>query len=246
MLLGRGAEQGGVREAAGRRAPWRRRGAPDPRRGRHRQDRAPRGVRRAADGFLVLEARPVESEARLAFAGLGDLLRPLLGRLGAVPAPQAATLRAALALGPPVEADRFAAYTATLSLLRAVASREPVLVLIDDGHWLDSASSEAITFAARRLGDEPVAVLIAVRTGEPDPFRGSRLAELVLEGLPEPASRELLARSAPRPLPEPLAARLLEAAAGNPLALIERRAGRRRASGAGRPRSTPRSAPAGP
>ena len=81
-------------------------------------------VVRDANGFQVLRARGVESESRLAFAGLSDLLRPRLELLASVPAAQRAALRAALALGPPAAPDRFAAYAATLSLIGALEEAE--------------------------------------------------------------------------------------------------------------------------
>src|SRR5829696_3788243 len=60
-----------------------------------------------AQGFTVVHAWGVESEAELAFAGLADLTRPLLSYLPGLPKVQAAALKAALALGPPVGGDRF-------------------------------------------------------------------------------------------------------------------------------------------
>ena len=93
-----------------------------------------------AQGLRILAARGVESESRLAFAGLWDVLRPVLARIDEIPDAQRAALRAALALGPPAASDRFAAYAATLSLLGAVAADGAVLILVDDGHWLDPPS----------------------------------------------------------------------------------------------------------
>src|SRR5690606_6325094 len=116
----------------------------------------------------VLSARGVESESRLAFAGLADVLRPVLDRLAEVPEAQRAALGAALALGPPAVPDRFAAYAATLSLLSAVATEGPLLVLVDDGHWLDLPSQEALLFCARRLRDDPVLMVATARERPPE------------------------------------------------------------------------------
>jgi predicted ATPase len=52
---------------------------------------------RAAD-MHVLSARGVESESELPFAALHQLLRPVLGHLEKLPAPQATALRGALGL----------------------------------------------------------------------------------------------------------------------------------------------------
>src|SRR5690349_22726957 len=86
----------------------------------------------SADGFTVLRARGVESEAEVPFGGLLELLRPALGRLPDIPAPQADALGAALALQPGRTGERFAVGAATLSLLAAEADEAPVLVLVDD------------------------------------------------------------------------------------------------------------------
>jgi DNA-binding NarL/FixJ family response regulator len=173
-----------------------------------------------ASGFVLLQARGVESEAELAFSGLGDLLRPVLDLLPEIPQPQAAVLASALAVGPPVRADRFAVCAGTLSLLAAAADRAPVLATLDDAHWLDAASVDALLFAARRLEAERIALLVAVRDGEPSPIGEAGLPELVVGGLDERSSRELLAQAWPEVEPE-TASRLVGTAAGNPLALLE-------------------------
>jgi DNA-binding CsgD family transcriptional regulator/lipopolysaccharide biosynthesis regulator YciM len=170
-----------------------------------------------AAGFRILRARGVESESALAFAGLNDLLRPVLDLVPAIPEPQAAALGGALALGPPAPGDRFATCAATFSLLAAAAEEKPLLALVDDAQWLDPSSAEAILFAARRLETEPTLVLFAVREGEPSLLDRTDLAELLVPGLEAAAGRELLgARVAP-----PVADRLVELTAGNPLALVE-------------------------
>ena len=119
-----------------------------------------------ADGFRVLRAVGIESESKLAFSGLHQLLLPVLGDLEQVPEAAADALSRSLALAAPGEVNPFLAYAAVLQLLAAVAEREPILAVLDDAHWLDPASAEAITFAARRLEAESVAVLFAVREGE--------------------------------------------------------------------------------
>ena len=110
----------------------------------------------------------VETETAVPFAGLVDLLTPLADCLPALPARQAEALQSALAIGPPRPADRLAVLVGAFNLLCAGAAERPVLSLVDDAHWLDAASSEAIAFAARRIGADRVALLIATRsTGHP-------------------------------------------------------------------------------
>src|SRR6476661_3604090 len=85
-----------------------------------------------ATGMRVLRARGIESEAQVPFAGLFELLRPALGWMDRIPAPQAEPLAGALALRPARAGDRFAIGAATLSLLAAYAEEGPVAVLVDD------------------------------------------------------------------------------------------------------------------
>jgi predicted ATPase len=116
-----------------------------------------------AGGMTVLSAHGMESEAELPFAGLLELFRGRLDRLDELPAPQAAALGGALALYEQTSTDRFAVYAGVLSLLAALAEDGPVLAVIDDMQWIDAPSAEAVLFAARRLGAERIAVLIAGR-----------------------------------------------------------------------------------
>jgi DNA-binding CsgD family transcriptional regulator len=177
-----------------------------------------------AAGMNVLRARGVQSEARIPFAGLFELLRPALASLERIPQPQANALGGALALRPARPEDRFAIGAATLSLLAAHAEESPLLVTVDDAHWLDGSSANALLFAARRLGADPVLVLFAVREGEPSLLDDADLPRLRLDGLDRAASTELLRRRTPgleTSFTEPLADRLHRETGGNPLALLE-------------------------
>src|SRR5581483_1712227 len=115
----------------------------------------------AADGMLVLRAAGVETEAEFAFGGLHLLLRPVLDRIERMPEPQAAALRGALALSERGSQDRFLTGLAVLSLLSDLAEERPLLCLIDDAHWLDAASADALLFTARRLEAEGIVMMLA-------------------------------------------------------------------------------------
>jgi hypothetical protein len=166
----------------------------------------------SAAGMRVLRARGIESEAEVPFAGLSELLRPALGVLDRIPAPQAAALTGALALGPGTANDRFAIGAATLSLLSACAEEMPLALLVDDVHLLDGSSAGALLFAARRLVADPIALALTVREGERSLVDGSDLRVLRVAGLDRADATALVGDAAER---------LYAATGGNPLALLE-------------------------
>jgi DNA-binding CsgD family transcriptional regulator len=171
-----------------------------------------------ARGFLRLSARPMQSDSELSFAGLSDVLKPILPELDRLPRRQRDALAGALALAPATEGDRFAVGVATLGLLAAAADRTPVLLSIDDAHWLDAASREAIVFAARRLSAEGVIVCMAMR--ESPWLEDCGLSLLRLTGLPPPDASTLIRQVNPA-VGERLRAQLIAETRGNPLAIIE-------------------------
>ncbi len=91
---------------------------------------------------LVLTARPVEIETKLSFAGLADLLEPVLDDvLPELPRPQRRAFEAALLLAPARGLpDPRGVAAAFLGALRVLARDRVVLVAIDDLQWLDSSS----------------------------------------------------------------------------------------------------------
>jgi AAA ATPase domain len=125
------------------------------------------GLRLAGErGYSVLACRAVESEAKLGFAGLGDLLEPVLDdALPHLPAPQRQALEIALLRVERAQgtASPRAVALACLNLLRGLALRAPVLVAVDDLPWLDAASRRVLDFALRRLEQERVGFLLAAR-----------------------------------------------------------------------------------
>src|SRR3954451_22455516 len=102
-------------------------------------------------GIAVLSTTGVQSEARIGFAGLHQLLRPvrtLTDRL--VPICQMA-LNAAFGLIEETSPSPFHIAMATLDLLSEVAADSPLLVVAEDAHWLDPASGDVLAFVARRV-----------------------------------------------------------------------------------------------
>jgi DNA-binding CsgD family transcriptional regulator len=174
-------------------------------------------ARSLATDMRVLDATGVESELELPFASLHELLRPVLDRLELLPPPQAGALASALALEQG-EPDSLAVSAGVLSLLVEASEETPALVVLDDAHWLDRASAEALAFAARRLVGERLAFLIAARSGLPTKFETFPRVELEPLGV-EDARQLLRRRSTPVAIADE--ERLLHAAAGNPLVLLE-------------------------
>jgi DNA-binding CsgD family transcriptional regulator len=171
----------------------------------------------AADGMLVLHAHGVPAEAELSYAGLLELVRPVLGEVAALPGPQAAALGGALGLTEAPVRNRFLIAVGLLGLLGELAGRQPVLCLVDDAQWLDAPSLDALLFVAHRVRADRIAIVLAVRGAEPAP---GGLAELPLAALDPDAAEALLAE---RGVADdgPAGRRLLALAAGNPLALVE-------------------------
>src|SRR5262245_54955091 len=123
-------------------------------------------ARERASDMRVLACAGVEAESALPFAALQQLLRPVLDHIEQVPRTQADALRGALGLAAGRGDNRFLVSLAVLSLLAEAAEERPLLCLVDDAHWLDDASADALVFVARRLEAEGIVLLFAAREGE--------------------------------------------------------------------------------
>ncbi|MFC8516536.1 AAA family ATPase [Streptomyces sp. NPDC057257] len=184
-------------------------------------DRA--AVQAAERGLRVLRVRGCEGEQDLGFAGVHQLLRPVLGGIDGLPGRQRDALSHALGLGEADEAaapDALLIRTAVLTLLSDAAAERPLLIVVDDAHWLDVGSLDTLAFVARRLDGEPAALLLAARE-EAVPARFDRDFPHLTAGPLDRAADGLLLDNGPRPPQGRVRARILELAAGNPLALIE-------------------------
>ena len=169
----------------------------------------------------VLRTQGLEVEAPLPFAALHHLLLPVLSWCDSLPAPQTRALRVAFGEedGPPVEP--FLMGIATLGLLTAAAEERLVVCLVDDAHWLDDASADALLFCTRRIAADRVAVVFAVRDGMPSRLDRQGLDELRVTGLTVDEARELLGRALDAVPAAEVVDRLIAEAEGNPLALLE-------------------------
>ena len=125
--------------------------------------------RARAAGTRVLSVTGRESESGLAFAGLHQLLRPVLSSVAGLPGRQARALLGALGLdADPAAPDPLLTGVGLLTLLSDLSERSPVLLVVDDAHWLDRSSLEALAFAGSRLDAERLVMLVGAR-GEAPP-----------------------------------------------------------------------------
>jgi DNA-binding CsgD family transcriptional regulator len=176
----------------------------------------------------VLATRPVEAELPLGYAGLGDVLGPVVDQvLAGLPEPQAHALSAALSLdigtdtGDPLLVGR-----ATVAVIRLLAAQAPVVIAVDDVQWLDPPSARALAFAARRVADLPVGFALSVRSGHAEPLGvdtalGDRLIEVELDGLSLGALSRLIRTRVDPDMARHSLVRIHARSAGNPLFAIQ-------------------------
>ncbi|MGB6517254.1 MAG: AAA family ATPase [Candidatus Cybelea sp.] len=176
-------------------------------------------LRAASRGMALLAVTGVGSETNLPFAGLYELLRPIVERSERLPGPQQAALRAAFGLADVPAAELFLVALGALDLLSDFASERALLLVVDDAQWLDRSTTSVLAFIARRLQSEPIVLLVASRD-LPETLFADIVPELRVEGLDEIASRELLQAHSPN-LSGQIRDRVLRESAGNPLALVE-------------------------
>ncbi|MFH8610074.1 AAA family ATPase [Streptomyces sp. NPDC018029] len=196
----------------------------------------------AARGRRVLRVRGCEGEQSLDFAGVHQLLRPVLRDLGRLPTRQREALRHAFGMddgdgvahgaGGTDDGDDtgdgagqqipepLVIRSGVLTLLSEAATERPLLIVVDDAQWLDVCSLDVLAFVARRLEGERIALLLAARD-ESVPARFDRDFPHLATGPLDGAEAGLLLDDQARPPRGRARAQIIEQAAGNPLALIE-------------------------
>ncbi len=171
-------------------------------------------------GYKVLAITGLESEADLPYAGLHQLLQPVLSSSSALPGPQKNALLTAFGMRAGAPPEVFLVGLATLSLMDEVADEGPLVVVADDFQWLDGATSSVLSFVARRLESTHILLIAGVRDTFQAPLRSRQLPEIRIEPLSDRASEELLISVAPD-LDVQTRRLILDEALGNPLALLE-------------------------
>ncbi len=175
-----------------------------------------------APDFTIARVAGVESEVGLGFAAIHQLVLPFLDHVVELPEPQRRALESVFGLADSAAPSPLVVFLAVLTLLDHAARERPMLLVIDDAQWLDDESARVLTFVARRLHADPVAMLFAVRdtgVGLLDLFEP--LPQLMVRGLPGDDARTLLTSVAGSAIDAKVADRLVEETEGNPLALTE-------------------------
>jgi DNA-binding CsgD family transcriptional regulator len=182
-------------------------------------------------GASVLQTRPGETERRLSYSALDDLLSAELDEvLPHVPPPRRRALEVALlrADEPDAAPDPRGVSMAVLEFVRWLARDRPVIVAIDDLQWLDPGSARVLTFALRRLQPGDAAVLATRRAG-PDPTPESLLrtldersvTRLTLRPLEITAIETIIRQQLGVRLSRPGRRQVFELSGGNPLFAVE-------------------------
>ena len=177
-------------------------------------------------GLRVLAARAGEAEARLSFVGLADLLDDVASdELAALPSPQRRALEIALLRAEPTGTPpgEQAIALGFLNALRSLAARAPLLVAVDDAPWLDGASADALAFAARRLGREPVSFIISRRQRSEAAVEGALhpITRFEIAGLSIGATGRMLSDRLGLVVSRRVLQRVTELTGGNPLFALE-------------------------
>ncbi|MET9423507.1 LuxR family transcriptional regulator [Streptomyces sp. NPDC006540] len=176
-----------------------------------------------ARGRRVLRVRGCEGEQGLDFAGVHQLLSPVLRDIDRLPTRQRDALRHAFGTddgdGQQIP-EPLVMRSGVLTLLSEAATERPLLIVVDDAQWLDLCSLDVLAFVARRLEGERMALLLAARD-ESVPARFDRDFPHLPTGPLDRAEAGLLLDEQPHPPRGKARAEIIEQAAGNPLALIE-------------------------
>jgi DNA-binding CsgD family transcriptional regulator len=176
------------------------------------------GVVASASDFRVLCSTGNEVEMELPFASLQRLCSSVLDRLTGLPEPQSRALNVAFGLASGDPPDRLIVGVALVNLLGQLATERTVVCVLDDAQWIDQASAQAITFAARRASGMSVSFLFGARVLTKE-LQG--IPTMFLDGLRDDNARELVNSALMHRMDEHVLERLVVEAHGNPLALLE-------------------------
>src|SRR4029077_14407225 len=134
-------------------------------------------------GYRVLAITGLESEADLPYAGLHQLLHPVLSSAGALPGPQKNALLTALGMLEGAPPELFLVGLATLNLMAEIADEIPLVVVVDAFQWLDGATSSLLSFVALPLESTHILFVAGLREAFQTELRSWQLPEIRVEPL---------------------------------------------------------------
>ncbi|MDU0312491.1 AAA family ATPase [Phycicoccus sp. M110.8] len=171
-------------------------------------------------GALVRHVAGAEFEADLSYAGLHQLLMADAADLSSLSAPHRTALETALGLRTGAPPERLLLTSAILALLQQLSAAAPVLLVLDDVHWMDRATAGVLSLVARRLQGTRTGMLLAQRDTEESFFDRSTIPELRVSPLDDETAAALLRETRPD-LHTAVRHRIVAEAGGNPLAILE-------------------------
>lgn len=174
----------------------------------------------AAPGTRTIRVSGSEPERKMSYAGLHRILRPLAEEVASLPLPQRSALEVTFGEAAGPAPSKFLVGLATLTVLGAAAQAQPVLCVVDDAHWLDRESIDALAFVARRLEREHVALVLASRDDAATLAALDGLDRIELIGLSTSAATTMLAARVPGRMQAAVVESIVEHSNGNPLAVL--------------------------
>ena len=178
------------------------------------------GASAGSEGWRVERVAGVESEDSYALGGLNQLVLSLKEALAGLDEQNQTALKPVLGGDADSSVSVLPLAAAVLNLLSVAAQNQPLLLIADDVHWMDSVSAEVLSAVGRRLADPRVQIVAGRRTLHDSAFSNAGWTELPLGPLSDADSESLLDRTGVH-LTAATKAAILAAAAGNPLALAE-------------------------
>ena len=188
-------------------------------------------------GLRTLRARGGEFEREFAFGAIRQLFEPVVASAGPIERERllggaAGAAEWVLTASTDEVADRSAAGFAALRAIYWLASNlaevAPLLLVVDDAHWLDVSSLRALSFLARRIADLPIALLVTLREDEPgapielvDELKAEPTALRIVLGPLSPESTAAIVRDRLPAADSEVSVAFHAATAGDPLYLHE-------------------------
>lgn len=184
------------------------------------------GVSQLRSSARVLQCQPTEIGHRLSYLALTDLLESVMDNVDALDSPLQTSLHDALRLDSRAgSAEPLAVERAIIELFRGLLDR-PLVLAIDDAHWLDAGSARVLAVAVRRLSEAPIGILATQRgLGMPEFVRTALSSDRVEVSAVEPLDLDEVDRLIQHHLGVALrratVAAVYEASGGNPLYALE-------------------------